>query len=149
METNYDDYYKKQLEESKEFQDFVCEKLIKMLGVSVTNFGSKKYQFNVGENIQGLEIKYDKKFKETNNLYIEVAEKSHPNNKNYVDSGIYRSDNSWLYVIGDYNIIYIFSKRNLQHIDSSINKRIKTPTSIGFLVSKEEAENIYIKKIIL
>lgn len=145
---NYDEYYKNNLKEAHEYQDYVCEQLIKNLGISITNYQSKKYQFNKGENLQGVEIKYDKKFAKTGNLYIETHEKSNPNNQEYVKSGIYRLDNSWLYAIGDYQVIYIFSKRYLQTFHRSNKfKNITTPTSKGFLINKENAEKYHINKI--
>ena len=54
------------------------------------------------------EIKRDGKFRETGNLYIETAEKSHPDKYEFIPSGIMRQDNSWLFVIGDEKTIYIF-----------------------------------------
>ena len=97
----YDDgYYEKQLEVGLEFQDFVTSELYKR-GIVVVGYSSKKYQLNEGENLLGAEIKRDGLFRKTGNLYIEIKEKSHPQKKKYIDSGIYRKDNSWLFVIGD------------------------------------------------
>ena len=150
METNYREYYSIQLSEAQEYQDWCTTVFIKELGVAVTNYQSKKYQYNVGENVQGLEIKNDKKFRETGNLYIEVKEKSHPSNPNYVKSGIYRLDNSWLYCIGDYNIIYIFAKKHLQLIyEAGKYREVTTPTSIGFLLPINDADKYCAKRIII
>jgi hypothetical protein len=143
---NYKKYYDDQLNEGLEFQDYVLTKFVKELGISVSNYSSKKYQYNVGENLQGIEIKYDKKFSETGNFYIEVAEKSNPNNNNYIQSGIFRKDNTWLYVIGNYSDIYIFSKDQLKLLYQSAKfKEVKTPTSIGFLLPISKAKSYIIK----
>ena len=99
---DYTTYYNKQLEKALEFQDFVADKLYN-IGISLNCYSSRKYQYEKGESRSGIEIKFDDQRKKTGNLYIEYAEKSNPNNKNYVPSGIERKDNTWLYVIGDYD----------------------------------------------
>ena len=140
--------YKECLEKGLEYQDFVTELLINELGVSLSVYSSKKFQYEKGENKQGFEIKFDDKFKQTGNIYIEISEKSNPNNLNYINSGIYRNDNTWLYLIGNYKTIYIFSKNHLclMH-ESNIYKLVQTPTSNGFLIPKKECEKYCVKKI--
>lgn len=147
METRYKDYYKSQLEEAHAFQDYCANIFLTQLGIAVTNYKSKEYQFARGENVQGIEIKYDKLFHKTGNIYIEVQEKSDPNNSDYVDSGIYRLDNSWLYAIGDYKTIYIFAKTLLSLLHKSNKFKVATtPTSIGFLLPLEDADKYCAKK---
>lgn len=102
--------YKALLEEGLEYQDFVCVQLARH-GIIVQNFCSRRYQYEVGENIQGVEIKLDKRFRDR--LSIEIAEKKHPDNPEWTPSGIFRSDNSWLYVQGDYQTIFVFAKNLL------------------------------------
>jgi len=94
----------------------------------------------------GAEIKRDGKFRETGNLYIETAEKSNPDNPAYAASGIYRQDNSWLFVIGDEKTIYIFSTKYLRLLEKRYQRKQK-PTSIGFLMPIEEADRYCIRKI--
>jgi len=114
----------------------------------LSSLSSRKYQYSVGENLQGIEIKFDDKYNKTGNLYIEVKEKSNPKNINYINSGIYRNDNSWIYLIGNYEEIFIFGKSHLKLIyEKGKNIKIKKPTSIGFLLKKEDAEKYCIKKI--
>jgi hypothetical protein len=100
--------------EGVEFQDFVCVELAKRSGVIVQNLGSKRYQLAIGENIQGFEIKLDTLFLKTNRLSIEVAEKSKAENAEWVPSGIYRNDNTWLYIQGNYEQFFVFQKNLLQ-----------------------------------
>lgn len=88
--------------------------------------------------------------KKTGNLYIETKEKSNKLNPNFVDSGIYRDDNTWLFLIGNYEEIFIFSKKDLilmekTNIEGKINR--KTETSIGFTLNREIAERYCAKKI--
>jgi N6-adenosine-specific RNA methylase IME4 len=97
----------------------------KKLYDSVLSLDSKKFQYEIGENLQGFEIKYDARCTgdrgtlATNQLSIEIAEKTKDSNLNYIDSGIYRNDNSWLYIQGNYMMFWIFSKRILKLLHKS------------------------------
>lgn len=147
MNGEYDNYYNKELKDALEYQDFVAEELWK-IGLPLFNFSSKKYQIKHGENKLGVEIKLDKIYASTENLWIEMKEKSHPNNPVYVNAGIFRNDNSWIYLIGNYETIYIFTKKQLRDISTQYKaQENKTKTSIGFLLPKVEAEK-YAAKII-
>lgn len=147
MKSN-NEYYSECLQKGLEFQDFVTSILLKELGIALSSLNSKKYQYSIGENIQGFEIKFDDKYKITGNIYIEIKEKSNPDNFNFIDSGIYRNDNTWLYLIGDYDEIFIFSKKHLILMNNSNKyKTVQTKTSIGFLIPKQDAVKYCIKKI--
>ena len=96
-----------------EFQDFVCTELAKC-GVILQNLSSRKYQFEVGENLQGFEIKLDEWCTKSRRLSIEVAEKSRNDPAlKWTPSGIARTDNSWLYIQGNRSILFVFAKRSL------------------------------------
>lgn len=143
----YKTYYKEKLEGALEFQDFVLSTL-HANGLSVVQFSSKKYQIEHGETSGGIEIKHDEMYKKTGNLYIEIAEKAHPSNKNYAYSGIYRNDNSWLYAIGDYETFFIFAKSTLKLLHRSKTheyQRKEIPTSKGFLLPHKDAEKFAAK----
>jgi hypothetical protein len=147
--TNYRDYYKDQLTGALEYQDFVAEQLYSV-GLPLFNYASKKYQIERGENKLGVEIKHDKKFRTTGNFWIEISEKSRPDKKDYFTSGIHRSDNTWLYVIGDYEEIFIFAKEFLKKLHASGKYKIienGTRTSRGFLLPRSDAEK-YAAKIV-
>jgi hypothetical protein len=93
-----------------EFQDYVCLLLAKHY-IVLQNFGSKLYQIQHGENLQGFEIKYDERCTDTKRLSIEIAEKSRADDtRPWVASGIMRTDNTWLYIQGNYQIIFVFAK---------------------------------------
>jgi hypothetical protein len=148
--STYNKYYNAQLEKGQEYQDFVTERLYE-IGLPIISYSSKKFQHTVGENKCGFEIKFDDKLKSTGNLYIEISEKSNPDNPNYIASGIYRNDNTWLYIIGDYSIIYIFSKKQLRKVyetKKGFFREIKIPTSNGFLVPAKYAEEVLAIKIL-
>lgn len=98
--------------EGLEFQDFIADELF-TLGIIIQNYSSKKYQLTVGENRQGVEIKLDNRCTETGRMSIEIAEKSKASNWEFVPSGIYRRDNTILYIQGNYNLYAIFSKKFL------------------------------------
>ena len=141
-------YYKEKLEQGLTYQDFVVEKLYE-IGLPLISYSSKKYQALIGENKIGIEIKNDDKFAETGNFYIETAEKSDANNLNWIPSGICRNDNSWLYILGNYNEIYIFSKKQLILIHKTGKYReVEIPTSKGYLLPMDKAEKYWIKKIV-
>lgn len=127
-------YYKEHLEKGIEFQDFV-NSLLFDIGIVVVQYQSRRFQFERGENSGGIEIKFDDRFDETGNLYIETAEKSHPLRPHYIPSGIYRMDNGWLYAIGNYRVVYLFVTRHLRwlHERNGLTE-IQTPTSRGFLL---------------
>jgi len=136
----YERYYDAKLEEGNRFEDYVAITLYRR-GLVLVRFGSRRYQWEVGENLVGAEIKRDGLFRETGNLYIETAEKAHPNNERYVESGIYRSDNSWLYIIGDEQTFYVFAITILRLLNECGRYTIKQkPTSHGFLLPLKDAE---------
>lgn len=150
MGTSYQDsHYRPLLAEALEFQDYVAEKLYET-GLPLFNYASKKYQFERGENKLGVEIKKDRKFATTRNLWIEISEKSDPSKECYVTSGIRRNDNTWLYVIGDERTIFIFSKRFLVKLLEAKKYKVienSTKTSKGFLFPEVDARK-YAAKII-
>ena len=141
-------YYVEKLGQGLEYQDFVMEKLYEN-GIPLISYSSKKYQVLKGENKAGIEIKNDQKFRTTGNFYIETDEKSNCNNKEYYPSGVFREDNTWLYILGDYEEIYVFSKKQLQlSYGNKSYKRVTTPTSKGFLLPLDKAINGLAIKII-
>jgi hypothetical protein len=104
-----------------EFQDFVTDYLIREKGLVLTNYSSKYYQFNYGENPQGIEIKLDRRCTDTGRVSIEVGERSNLDVKTFTPSGILRGDNSWLYIVGNRRIFFIFSNRHLKNYYEKIH----------------------------
>ncbi len=141
MSQEYRQYYNEMLEKGQEYQDFVADELYKR-GISIGSYASKKWQIEHGENRAGIEIKYDMQFCNTRRLWIEISEKSHPINALYVKSGIYRDDNSWLYVIGDYRTIFILPKVTLRLLFEAgryPERENNSRTSTGFLFPEKDA----------
>jgi hypothetical protein len=123
-----------------EFQDLVVDLLREELGIVITNYQSRRFQFGVGENKQGIEIKLDRDILRTNNVSIEIAEKARAANPDYAPSGIYRNDNSWLYIQGNWDIVFIFAKSILRLLHRSGRYRTNIlPTLKSFLLPVDEA----------
>jgi len=137
------EYYKEKLDQGLYFQDYVVELLYKN-GIPLISYSSKEYQNIIGENKAGIEIKNDNNFRKTGNIYIEISEKSNPKNHSFVASGIYRNDNTWLYLIGDKETIFVLSKKQLQIIHKTGKYReVEISTSKGFLLPVADAEKFY------
>lgn len=143
----------------QEYQDYIVEYLSKNMGIAISLFQSKKYQYKIGETVQGVEIKYDARStgdctynecKPSGNVGIEVAEKTKASNNNFIDSGIYRNDNTWLYIVGNYHCAWIFSKNLLRILHNSGKyKTIATlPTIKTMLLPIKDADKYCAKKLI-
>ena len=149
MKFDYSKNYNDQLKEAQEFQDYWCDYLWKNECIAIANFSSQKYQYEVGENLQGFEFKYDKLFKDTNNLWIEIEERTKPE-YSYKPSGILREDNAWIYCIGNYDTLYLFTVKGLRKLYKNQYSEIRENTirtSRGFLLPKDDAEKYCAKKI--
>jgi len=138
-------YYAEKLEQGLQFQDVVTRALYQR-GIVVVGYASRRFQNEQGENMLGAEIKRDDNFRKTGNLYIEVAEKSHPDNPRFIPSGIMRSDNSWLFVIGDEREIWIFGTKWLHKLCHHWRK-VESATSIGHLMPIAEADKYCMRKL--
>ena len=140
------EYYEK-LEEGWKFEDFVTEVLY-FNGIIIGLYRGRSMQSRVGESRAGVELKYDMKAAQTGNLYIEISEKTDEDDKEFFPSGIYASGNSWIYIIGNYHILYIFATATLRLLHSQNRyKEVGIPTSNGFLLPRIDAEK-YAAKII-
>lgn len=120
-----------------EYMDLVIEVLYKN-GIICIPYTSKKKQL-YAESLNGIEIKYDRRFRETKRLYFETHEKRKHDNKIWVESGILKNDNTYLFVIGDMKDIFIFSKKQLSiEYKKGIWNSIETGTSKGMVIDMME-----------
>jgi len=157
MEINYNKKNSGHLnsfEIGNEFQDFVCIEMAKD-GIILQNINSKKFQYSTGENLQGFEIKYDARCTgdrgtvPTNRISIEIAEKTNAENKEYIPSGIYRGDNAWIYIQGNYMMFWVFSIKHLRLMfETSKYNAEELPTIKKFYISLEIADKYCLKKYI-
>lgn len=105
------------------------------VGIALTPCLTREEQYAVGENREGVEIKLDRRMASTGNLYIEVAEKAHPDRAEYSPSGIHRGDNTRVFLIGDYDRWWAFHLDTFRKMDMRGRlPRVRMPTSIGFLL---------------
>jgi hypothetical protein len=141
------DYYMDMYKQGTDFQNYVLEVLRIEFGWEIRAHHTDEEQVQIGENSAGFEIKLDKKFRQTGNFWIECQERS---NKHipYSPAGIFAKDNAWLFIMGDYETIYIFSKKQLR-VECEKRKHIinNMDTSVGFLLPIKEAEHLILHKI--
>lgn len=104
---DHSDYFIEQLEASHSFEVFIdCE--FKKRGIDIGLYYGRDAQYS-GESDAGIEIKYDKRSRETNNFYIEYQERMW-NNSPWVDSGILKDDNSRFFLYGTMSGYVIFER---------------------------------------
>ena len=87
----------------------------------------------------------------TNQLSIEIAEKTKAENSSWVASGIYRNDNSWLYIQGNPKEFFIFAKKDLINLHKT--KKFKEmneypPTVWKYFLPIDVAKDVCLKHII-
>lgn len=129
-------------EDGKRYEEFVSTKAKALWGLTLHFHEGKEAQL-LGETMEGLEVKFDGRLKETGNLYIETAEKSRAAKTYYYPSGIFREDNTRAIWIGDYKEAFVISKKVLQDVYvANTNKKVQISTSQGFLLPKEQAKRI-------
>lgn len=136
------DYYPQQLEHGLKYQDWVGDVLWGR-GIVLSQYVTAEFQRRRGEGRAGIEIKFNRRHGETGNLWIETSERATlpPENgqATYIDSGIYRQDNSWLFVTGTYKVVFIFGINILRRLHRSGNPRFRSrlnsyQTGYGFLL---------------
>lgn len=149
-ERKHNAYYVQKLEASFTFELFVYLSFYKRK-VDLKPFWEREGQ-DSGENELGVEIKFDMESANTQNFYIEYAEKNDASNQEYVDSGILKTDNTKLIFIGTKDENVILKKNELvQVFNIQKEKRQRTgqtdpgfffvqkPTSLGLLIRKDIA----------
>ena len=138
MKFNYKENYQKLLKESQEFVNYWLGIIQRKMCLKLTPVDSENLQKEIlCDTQEGFEFKYDRKFKETGNLWIEIEEKRNPAQEKYVPSGILREDNGWIYCIGNYDKLFFFPKQELVNMYNSGEARIienNEKTSRGFLI---------------
>lgn len=134
------DFYNECLKKGQRFERFVAKKL----GLHI--YTSKEDQYKYGDSKEHIEIKLDSKVSKTDNILIEVAEKTDSRNKEFVLSGIFRKDKCNKYLVGNRKEAYLFYKKDLINILKIKKYKIfTTPTSKYFLLPIKDAIKIAIK----
>lgn len=134
------------IERGNEFQDFCMMKLAE-IGIFFRVFTSRRYQIEIGESPDQVEVKADFRILDTGNVSIELEERVNAQAR-WVLSGIQKQDNARIYVQGNEQIILIFQKKRLQEIYASgrYPKREWQNIRRFFLpldVARREAEHLY------
>lgn len=138
-------------QEGAEFQDFVIDLLALRYKWTVSVYTSRKYQYKNGESANRFEIKYDRRQTETQRIGIEVAEKSAVSVPVWTPSGILRIDNTVIYVIGNYDQVWLFAKKHLQMWYAKNNPKVYeiNGTMKSCYIPFDVAEKLCITKIIV
>lgn len=146
----HSDYFIAQLESSHAFEVFI-DCAFKQLGVDIGLYYGRNAQYS-GESDAGIEIKYDKRSKETHNFYIEYQERMW-NTGSWVDSGILKDDNSRFFLYGTMSGYVIFKRETLLNYYNRLMKGERIPgimlvreqqhqTSKGFILKPEVWQGI-------
>jgi hypothetical protein len=149
---NYpDSKHENSLAIGEKYQDVIAKRLKALFGIEIHYYTTKEDQYKKGESIEGWEIKYDSWIGTSNRLSIEIGEKTRRELKEFTASGIFRVDNTFVYVQGDDNTAWIFFKADL--LRYFIKKypvpiiEDKPPTIQKFYIGIEVADRLAIKKI--
>lgn len=148
MKSNYypDATHIDTLEMGAEYLDSVMETLQRR-GIILQPYTSKKKQYSSGESLQGWEVKLDNTSMRTGRLSIEIAEKSRRDIPVWTPSGIYRRDNTWIYIQGNSKSFWWFQKNILiglhkshKYEEAEFNGTVKK-----FYISLEDADKYGVK----
>jgi hypothetical protein len=126
------------------FESYIADWFQKEKGISLSTYHAHNEQ-RKGENRQGVEIKNDQLFKDTGNLFISVKRQY---GSLMINWGVFKEDNTWLYVIGDKSKHWIFLRKNLQRyfvVKQPILKKVaieKNGYEYGFLLPCDIADNM-------
>lgn len=146
------EYYREKRRQGEGYEQYIKEQWPKIYPLrTLTFFNGAKAQL-LGETKEGVEIKNDNLIEQYGRLYIETAEKSHESNECYVPSGIYREDNTQIYLVGDYTQCWLFSKRYLRWLDQLDPPFLYRPpvdkaTSKGFCIPVRNADQLCLDHI--
>ena len=124
--------YTDNLELAKEFEDFASDILWREWHWPIRVYSSAKWQIGKGENLSGVEIKLDQRFRETGNLFIEYSERSDVC-YSFKDSGI--NGKGHMCLIGDEEGFWLFGFSTLKNMDKRYHfPHVEISTAKGFLV---------------
>lgn len=96
------------------YQDILAHELTK-IGICLQCHTSAFFQMNYGESVNGIEVKHDSKIVKTGNIFFEFNAINKKSDK-FVDGGIEKEDNAWLYIIGNGKECWVFSKKQLKSL---------------------------------
>lgn len=134
--------YLSNLEQAKEFEDFVFDTMMHERRLVVGGYKSRHYQVLHGESVTGVEVKMDREFRNTGNLFIETMERSSVSDE-WKPAGIYHDSDPWLLVIGDFSMFWVIAIQTLRNIhETGVCKEVenRSETAKGFLLAVCKAD---------
>jgi len=126
-----------------EFQDFVIETVARTCGFIVQQYASKYYQIKRGESIQRCEIKLDNLCTRTRRLSIEISEKTHTAQADYLPSGIFSPTKPLFYIQGNRDRFYLFATKDLVTYSEGAEQH-REPTITAFYLPFGDADKLCI-----
>jgi hypothetical protein len=131
------DYYTQQLAIGQAYERYILEQL-RAEGRVVESHATAALQLARGDLSvagQDLEVKFDRLFASTGNLYIETAEKRDASRDYWTPSGVCASSAAIWYGIGDYRDFFLFKRVTLRDVARTARPiEIAMKTSRGFLL---------------
>lgn len=143
------------LSEGEYFQNYVARKINDKYKIPIVYYTTQDDQRQIGESYQGIEVKLDNRCtgddgtKPTFRLGIEIGEKGNIHSEIFMPSGIYAKGNTWLYVVGNYMMFWVFSKKELirLHQSGKYEQFLGVPTMDAFFLPIEVADEYCLFKI--
>ncbi len=139
--TRYPDGPPGTIADGAQFEDF-AKRALRPYGIVTEAFGSAHYQLEIGESAEGVEFKLDKGCTKYGHLSIEVEEKTRADQLYWTKSGIWRNDNTWLYVQGNHSVIYVFARTFLRAWEERRKPAVgtRTPTIRSWFLDLKVAD---------
>ncbi len=132
--------FERDLHFGQEYEDF-AQHLLWRHGYIIVLHRSARYQWKYGESIGGIEIKLDRNFRRTGNLYIETEERRTTDGRSqWRPAGIHDVPQPTLYAIGDFDTLHLLSVRWLCRVES-FHTHHEGPTMKGFLLPVTKARD--------
>lgn len=128
--------YESNLEQAKEFEEFVYDTFLHERRLVVGGYKSRHYQVLHGESMTGVEVKLDMLFRKYGNLFVETFERPSTSH-DWKPAGIYHESNPWLIVIGDKAGFWVLGTQTLRNIhEAGVCKETenRSHTGKGFLL---------------
>jgi hypothetical protein len=142
------DYYAEQLARAEAWERYIVARLTRE-GIPIVRHETKHAQISYGDVRIGpdhVELKLDRNFVKTGNLFIEVEEKRRAEQATWIASGIYASSEARWYGVGDYRDFFLFNREALRQVARP--ERIITidrGTSRGFLMQSAERLDLAVR----
>lgn len=140
--------FRERLSEGHEFEDF-CVDVLWDNGIPLLLYRSRQRQWKSGESRIGAEVKLDRKWQSTGNLFIECEERRNSDGSSqWRPAGIYEDTKPWLYVIGSEAMIWIHGVTILRLLHETGRYEWKqTDTAKGFTLPLADSDKYALKII--